>query len=94
MGPSSAPAIKTIFKIHDGGQPVCLSDQFCITTRRWDFLIFKMAAVSYLGFLKLIFLTAMHHNAKFCGDRSYRYKDIAIFHIFLMKCKNSRAYRS
>jgi len=58
------------------------------------FLIFKMAAVSYLGFLKLIFLTAVHHNAKFCGDRSYRYKDIAIFHIFLMKCKNSRAYRS
>jgi len=41
MGPSSAPAIKTIFKIHDGGQPVCLSDQFCITTRRWDFFDFQ-----------------------------------------------------
>jgi len=37
----------------------------------------------------------LHHYTKFCRDRSYCCRDITIFHIFLVKCKNStddRAY--
>ena len=33
-------------------------------------------------------LSVVHHRAKFCGGRSYCCRDIAIFHVFLVKCKN------
>jgi len=34
------------------------------------------------------------HHAKFCGDQSYCCKDIAIFRVFQVKCKNSLDDRS
>ena len=33
--------------------------------------------------------TVLHHRARFCGDRSNCCKDIAIFRVFQLKCKNS-----
>ena len=36
----------------------------------------------------------LHNRAKFCGDTSYRYRDIAIFRVFLMKCENSKDDRA
>jgi len=38
-----------------------------------------ISAVSHLGFLKLKFVTAVHHRVKFCGDRSCCCRDIVKF---------------
>jgi len=78
-----------IFNIQDGGGSLYLSDQFCIITmsRFFDFQdggrspswIFKIEIFKDLQVLQR---HVMHSNTKFCADRQYRCRDIAIFHIF------------
>jgi len=60
-------------KNEDGGMPMRSRDPFSIITRYRNFSIFKMAAVRYLGFLKLKFLTATHFKTlgkKFFSTRT------------------------
>jgi len=55
-----------ILKIQGGKQPIHLTDLFCIIMGYCNLSIFKMAAVHYLGILKLKFFTANHFRDTFC----------------------------
>jgi len=58
--------LRIILNIQGGGWPKLLRDPFCIIMGYRDFLIFKIAALRRLGFLRLKFLTSMHFRDMFC----------------------------
>ena len=66
-------------------------DPFCVMVKCHDFSVFKMATVCVwwltviLDFIFEIEIFNSHAlHAKFCGDRSYCCRDIAIFRAFLV----------
>jgi len=90
-------ALKLIFNV-----PRCLTAAILKIEKLQYFMMTQNGSLKHVGrpppwINKIKSLTGdalakhiLHHRAKFCGDTSYRYRDIAIFRVFLVKCENSK----
>jgi len=79
---------------------ISLKDRLCIIMRYHDFSIFKIPAISHLGFLKLKLLTAVNRDTFFINmpyftEIGHTIAQVSQFFLFfLVKCKNSLGVHS